>query len=122
MLDINQVGKVTHKLYVKPVNTPYTILARSAHPWQLKRATLTQEGVRRLLNTSVNTSQVDRNTMMEEWDLKMNVSGYSKKFRSNVIKSAIQCHNKKCKKPCQEVGPCIAHMGMMDLTVTLLKL
>ena len=92
---IDQKGKITREFYCKPVATPFTILARSAHPWQTKRSTLTQEGVRRLVNTSTNCSEKTRNTIMQQWDSKMNVSGYSKKFRSNVIKSAIQTYNSK---------------------------
>ena len=92
---INQIGKITRQFYSKPVATPFTILARSAHPWQTKRSTLTQEGVRRLLNTSSNSSEMIRNTIMEQWDHKMNLSGYDKKFRSSVIKSAVQSYNSK---------------------------
>ena len=43
---IDQCGRVIRQFYSKPVATPFTILARSAHPWQTKHATLTQEGVR----------------------------------------------------------------------------
>ena len=92
---INQIGKITRQFYSKPVATPFTILARSAHPWQTKRSTLTQEGVRRLLNTSSNSSEMIRNTIMEQWDHKMNLSGYDRKFRSSVIKSAVQSYNSK---------------------------
>ena len=92
---INQVGQITRKFYSKPMNTPYTILARSAHSWQTKRATLTQEGVRRMLNTSTNTPQSERNQILTDWDLKMNLSGYNKSFRGNVISSAILIYNQK---------------------------
>ena len=92
---IDQKGKIVRQFYSKPVSTPFTILARSAHPWQTKRSTLTQEGVRRLLNTSSNCSEVTRNKIVSEWDDKMNRSGYDKKFRSSVIKAAIQSYNSK---------------------------
>ena len=92
---INQIGMITRQFYCKPVATPFTILARSAHPWQTKRATLTQEGVRRLVNTSSNNCESVRNDIMQNGIKKNNVSGYSKKFRSNVIKSAIQAYNTK---------------------------
>ena len=92
---INQIGQITRKFYTKPMNTPYTILARSAHSWQTKRATLTQEGVRRMLNTSTNTPISERNQILQDWDLKMNLSGYSRSFRGNVISSAILIYNQK---------------------------
>ena len=92
---INQIGQVTRRFYTKPMNTPFTILARSAHSWQTKRSTLTQEGVRRMLNTSVNTPIEHRNTILSEWDMKMNLSGYNKSFRGNVIANAIKIYNQK---------------------------
>ena len=92
---INQIGQVTRQFYVKPMNTPYTILARSAHSWQIKRSTLTQEGVRRLLCTSTNTPVHIRNKILEDWDLKMNRSGYTQSFRNNVISSSVQIYQEK---------------------------
>ena len=92
---INQIGQVTRQFYVKPMNTPYTILARSAHSWQIKRSTLIQEGVRRLLCTSTNTPTHIRNKILEDWDLKMNRSGYTQSFRNNVISSSVQIYQDK---------------------------
>ena len=92
---INQFGQISRRFYSKPMNTPFTILARSAHSWQTKRSTLTQEGVRRMLNTSTNTPISVRNQILQEWDWKMNLSGYSKSFRGNVISSSIQIYQQK---------------------------
>ena len=77
---VNQLGQIVRQFYSKPVNTPFTILARSAHPWQLKCATLTHEGVQRLLNMSVNNPSQVTNNIMNQWDNKMNISGYNKGF------------------------------------------
>ena len=92
---INQLGMITRKFYCKPMNTPFTILSRSAHLWQIKRSTLTQEGVRRLLNTSVEAPGHVKDQILSEWDLKMNRSGYDQTFRSNVIKSAVEIYTHK---------------------------
>ena len=92
---INQLGLVTRKFYSKPMNTPFTIMSRSAHSWQIKRSTLTQEGVRRLLNTSINAPNSVKSQILSEWDLKMNRSGYDQNFRANVILSAIKIYNHK---------------------------
>ena len=92
---VNQTGHIFRKFYVKPMNTPFTILSRSAHSWQIKRSTLTQEGVRRLLNTSPNAPSQVFNQIMTDWDQKMNVSGYDINFRANVIKSAVQIYTHK---------------------------
>ena len=92
---INQVGQDTRKFYSKPMNTPFTILSRSAHSWQIKRSTLTQEGVRRLLNTSPDAPATVKNQILSDWDLKMNRSGYDQTFRSNVIHAAVRIYNHK---------------------------
>ena len=92
---INQFGQISRRFYSKPMNTPFTILARSVHSWQVKRSTLTQEGVRRMLNTSTNTPSHARNQILQDWDMKMNLSGYTKSFRGNVISSAIQIYHQK---------------------------
>ena len=92
---VNQTGHIYRKFYTKPMNTPFTILSRSAHSWQIKRSTLTQEGVRRLLNTSLNAPSHVRNQILADWDQKMNVSGYDINFRANVIKAAVQIYTHK---------------------------
>ena len=92
---INQVGQVTRKFYSKPMNTPFTIPSRSAHTWQIKRSTLIQEGVRRMLNTSQNTPNSVRNSILEDWDHKMNMSGYDRTFRTSVIHAAVKIYNYK---------------------------
>ena len=92
---VNQLGLITRKFYCKPSNTPYTILSRSAHSWQIKWSTLTQEGVRRLLNTSVEAPGHVKDQILSDWDLKMNHSGYDHTFRSNVIKSAVEIYTHK---------------------------
>ena len=42
---------IEYKFYKKKVTTPYVIRAESAMPTKIKRASLVQEGIRRLLNT-----------------------------------------------------------------------
>ena len=92
---INQLGLIIRKFYCKPMNTPYTILSRSAHSWQIKRSTLTQEGVRRLLNTSVEAPNQVKEQILSDWDRKMNRSGYNQSFRTNVIKAALDIYTHK---------------------------
>ena len=48
-----------------------------------------------MLNTSTNTPLPERNKILQDWDMKMNLSGYSRSFRGNVISSAILIYNQK---------------------------
>jgi hypothetical protein len=87
--------RVEFKFYEKAVSTRYTILSRSAHSWQTKRSTLTQEGVRRMLNTCPSASVETRRDIMQTWDHKMLVSGYSESFRRKVIRAAVDIYRDK---------------------------
>lgn len=80
--------------------TPYFILPRSALPLKIKWASLWQEGVRRLLNTrrQLDWDTVKANILTEfSWALK--ISGYSVKFRLEVIQADIVAYEKRCAKP-----------------------
>jgi hypothetical protein len=107
MLD-TQVGvrgnQVYFEFYEKAVNTPYCIPERSAHSWRIKRSSLVQEGVRRMLNTSRNTSALTRKDIMERWDKKLRYSGYKSRFREQVISTALGIYKDKVKEDAKEGG------------------
>ena len=92
---VSQTGHIIRRFYSKPMNTPFTILSRSAHSWSIKRSTLIQEGVRRLLNTSRDAPPHIKSSILSEWDSKMNVSGYDQTFRTNAIQSAVMIYTHK---------------------------
>ena len=81
---------VEYKFYKKVVTTSYLILSRSALPNKIKWASLVQEGVRRLLNTR---RQLDWDTIkadiLTEFSWALKISGYTEKFRLDVIQAAI---------------------------------
>jgi hypothetical protein len=101
VLDL-QVGmdgrRVTFEFYQKPMATRYTIPARSAHSWQIKRSTLIQEGVRRLLNTAPMVEDSRKKAIMESWDSKMRTSGYDESFRRQTISAAVGIYRAKVAK------------------------
>jgi hypothetical protein len=107
MLDLQvgmEDGEVVYEFFEKKMNTPYCIPARSAHSWSTKRSTLVQEGVRRMLNTSRNSSLMVRKDVMERWDLKMRYSGYTYRFREAVIAAALGIYKDKIKEDSKEGG------------------
>ena len=81
---------VEYKFYKKVVTTLYLILSRSALPTKIKWASLVHEGVRRLLNTR---RQLDWDTIkadiLTEFSWALKISGYTEKFRLDVIQAAI---------------------------------
>jgi hypothetical protein len=107
MLDMQvgmEDGEVVFEFFEKSMNTPYCIPARSAHSWSTKRSTLVQEGVRRLLNTSTNSSRKVRKEILEKWDLKLRYSGYSFGFREAVISAALGIYKSKLIEDKKEGG------------------
>ena len=62
---------------------------RSAVPSKVKRATLAQEGLRRLRNTRPDLVVEDRVRLMEDLAEGMMLSGYPAPYRESIIRSAL---------------------------------
>jgi hypothetical protein len=88
--------RIAHKFYSKPVCTPYTILEKSAHSARTKFSTLTQECVRRLLNTNEYVSEIEKKEIMCEYNNRLRRSGYLGRYRQKVIEAAHKIYRKKC--------------------------
>ena len=90
ILDLSvKLGKkfdVEHEFYEKPSKNSRVILASSAISWPQKRTIMTQEALRRLRNT--NTGEVAQNFHLTNFMAKLKSSGYSEKFRHEIILSA----------------------------------
>jgi hypothetical protein len=98
-------NRVVYTFYSKPMATRYLIPERSAHPNRIKRSTLIQEGVRRLLNVSPDLPDTIRTEVMSRFDVKMRFSGYNKRFRWNVLNSAYSIYESKLKEQTDGVRP-----------------
>ena len=85
---------ILHEFYSKDVSTKSVINARSAMPWATKRTVLTQELLRVLLNCSELLPRKVVNNHANDLMRKMQYSGYSKKFRHEVLLSAVEAYNK----------------------------
>ena len=66
------------------------MLARSALSSRVKRATMSNDALRRLLCCSPNLDEHKRVEVMEEFARMLKRSGYSQKFRYEVISDAVQ--------------------------------
>ena len=78
-------NKIKYSFYKKDCASPFTVLKRSAIPDSVKRQTIFQEGIRRLLNTSIDASKEEINLILSEFSNMLRISGYSEAFRSNTI-------------------------------------
>ena len=86
--------EILYEFYAKKIATKMVLHARSAIPWRDKRNILTQEVIRRLKNCSLSLPWRMKSEHLEEFNLKMQFSGYTAKFRAEVLKSGIQAYDK----------------------------
>merc|ERR1712082_425068 len=63
--------------------------------WNKKIANLSQEVVRRLLNTSEELRQEEKNNILDEFGRKLRRSGYNKRQTSDILVSGIQGYKRK---------------------------
>ena len=90
---LNQDGYIMHEFYEKPTNSNLVILANSALSFKVKRTVFTQECLRRLRNTSLSLGPDVANKFLSKYMLKLKDSGYSQKFRAEIIRSAKNAFN-----------------------------
>ena len=86
---------VKYKFYRKPQSNKYTMMARSALSNKTKRSTLTDMAMTRLLCCSPNLERRGVVEVMEDFAKMMKRSGYSEKFRHEIISDAVKGHEKR---------------------------
>ena len=86
---------IMHEFYSKDVSSKAVINAKSAIPWSTKRTVLTQEVLRVLLNCSKELPWSVPTQHVNEMVLRMQYSGYSKKFRYEVVNSALKAYDER---------------------------
>ena len=69
--------------------------ASSAMPQRMRVASLTQEGVRRLCNTSREVKDETRCQILTEYMRKLQRSGYGTKMRADILQGAVKTYRKK---------------------------
>merc|ERR1712110_1304625 len=84
-------NKVQYKFYRKPMANKYTMMVNSAVSDRVKRSTMTNEALRRLLCCSPNLEEQKKLKVMEDYAKLLKRSGYSERFRYEVISDAIPC-------------------------------
>ena len=116
ILDL-EVGVVDNKLtqfYRKKMANFFVLMERSAMPDRQKRVSLVQEVVRILRNTNQDLPMDLRNSFVSEFSLRLKMSGYSKKFRYEVISSAMACYEKLLKRALEGTCPLYRPKGYKE--------
>ena len=80
---------IMHEYYTKEVASPLLISMRAANPWKQKRTILTQFCLRIMLNCSPSLPWGRVTEHLERASHRMQASGYERKTRYEVIRSAI---------------------------------
>ena len=107
-VNVNQQEKnrIDFEYYEKPTKLPRVILADSALSFNQKRTILTQECLRILRNTKLELGPDIRKRHLDGFMLKLKNSGYNRKFRTEILDSALKAYD-KMREPnqCTEVEP-----------------
>ena len=88
------VTQVYYTFFRKPMAPSRFLMASSAHPWQQKRTTLTQEVIGRLMRTKKELNCKHKQEILTEFMQLMKNSGYCSKFRREVLQAGLTGYNK----------------------------
>ena len=83
-------NRVDYEFYEKPSKNNRVLLEDAALPSKQKRTILTQECLRRLRNTKVELGKETQVKHLNKFMLKMKNSGYSAKYRKEILDSALR--------------------------------
>ena len=107
-------NKVQYKFYRKPMANKYTMMANSAVSDRVKRSTMTNEALRRLLCCSSNLEESKKVEVMEDYARMLRRSGYSERFRYEVISDAIKGHQKLLQEAAEGKRPLNRPRGFQE--------
>ena len=100
VLDVNvnvnkkEENRIDFEFFEKPTRNKRVILENSALPSNQKRTILTQECLRRLLNTKFELGEEVRKEHLNNFMLKLKNSGYNTKYRTEILDSALLAYEK----------------------------
>ena len=97
--------KILHEFYQKEVASKSTINARSAMSWKDKRTIITQEILRILLRCSPELPWKSTLSHVNQYMDRLQYSGYKRKFRKEVWRSAIKAYKEIKAKDARKETP-----------------
>ena len=107
VVDVNESeqNRIDFEFFEKPTKNPRVILADSALGFSKKRTILTQECLRRLRNTKKELGPEVQAKHLNLFMLKLKNSGYSQKFRVEILDSALKAYKKMTEDDTKGVKP-----------------
>ena len=90
--------RIMYSFYEKPMASPFSVMEKSALPENSKNATLAQELVRRMMNTSELLTQEERNEVIEKFIIRLKRSGYHEDQIRNIVMSGLKGYETKKEK------------------------
>ena len=89
-------NKIEYRFYKKPQSSRKPIMVSSALPTNVKRATMTNECLRRLRNTSRDLPWSVHADILSEFSFDLKNMGYDARFRAKVVTAAITGYRRQC--------------------------
>ena len=96
--DIDGLHRIEHEFYSKDVSSKVVMFAKSALSWKQKRTVLAQELLRALLYCSAYLPWERVTKHVNNIVLRMQYSGYSKKFWHEVVNVDLKAYDEVCRK------------------------
>ena len=98
-------NRIDFEFYEKPSKNKRVILENAALPSKQKRTILTQECLRRLRNTKVELGRETQIKHLNNYMLKLKNSGYSVKYRTEILDSALKAFEQMLKEDKEGTKP-----------------
>ena len=98
-------GVVLHCFYQKPMGSPFCLMEASAMGANTKWATLSQEVIRRMKNTSQRVCGTIRSEILTDFMRKLQRSGHPEEFRKNCLVAALKGYSRMVKNEEEGLGP-----------------
>ena len=102
---MNSSNEIEYEFFKKATKNPHVILASSAISTHQKRSIFVSEALRRLRNTSSKLGPSVQNEHLNRFMLKLKESGYSAKFRAEIVRSAKSAYSKQLERDRSGVKP-----------------
>ena len=101
----HEKNRIEYEFNIIPSKNKRVILENAALPHSQERTILTQECLRRLRNTMVDLGEETQNKHLNRFMLKQKNSGYSAKFRTDILDSALKAFEKIMKDDQDGIKP-----------------
>ena len=93
-LDRQEVIKIVHEFYKKPMSSKFTLRNGTAYPRDRLKAVLIEEVTRRLRNCTPEMDWTSKGKFLTEYAKEMKNSGHDERFRTEIMERAVGKYKK----------------------------